>query len=48
MVTQFIFVTGRKPVPFKPLMAALSGHLSTADQRVRIEPLEPRNRRSKS
>lgn len=45
MTTHFVIAPGRKPVSVKSLMAALSGHLSTAGELVRIEPVTAQNQR---
>ena len=46
MTTHLVIAPGRKPQPIKSLMAALAGHLSTAGQLVRIEPVTAQNQRS--
>ena len=46
MTTHFIIAPGRKPQPIKTLMAALAGHLATAGELVRIEPVTAQNQRS--
>ncbi|WP_281016423.1 MULTISPECIES: hypothetical protein [unclassified Minwuia] len=46
MTMHFVIKPGRKDLPFKSLMAALSGHLATADGLVRIEPVTAQKQRS--
>lgn len=44
MITHFIIGSARDKhslIRLKPLMAALSGHLSVAGELVRIEPITP-------
>lgn len=45
MTMHFVIAPGQTPLPFKSLMAALSGHLATAGELVRIEPVKAHKQR---
>jgi hypothetical protein len=46
MTMHFVITPSRKSQPIGSLLAALAGHLSTAGELVRIEPVTAQNKRS--